>query len=254
MKSYNNEMEISRNETFSIDKIIRRQDGSPFIVSNELYNPYFLVSVSSTTYEQKDRKVYNKWLNLKDFPKFTETVPINLKSLLNVPNGVPQYESFDDITDIIEVEGVPNIIAHGFIGNKHIFYEPQDAVFYIEDENGERIYKYWSTEGWKDYTCRIVTSYDISVTSQWIGQNYVYSITLVSGLTTREYLVSLANDNDIYVDDTITNEELYNQLVDKGVTFVETFKLDRELALFDTYKPLLKPKKLTVSSNILGGL
>lgn len=255
MRSFNNEIIISRNETFSIDKIIKHKDGSPYIVSKELYNPYFLVSVSTTTYEQKHRKVYNKWLDLKDFPRFTNTVPVDLTSLKSTPNGTTStYKSFDDITKQITVDNLPNILAHGYIGDKHIYYEPTDAVFYVEDNNGERTYKYWSVDGWKEYVCRIVTAYDTSITSEWVGQNYVYSIDLVSGLSTREYLTSLARENNIYVDDSITNEDLYNQLINKGVKFVETFKLDRMLAVFDTFKPILTPKTLTVSSNILGGL
>lgn len=255
MRSYNNDVEISRNETFSIDKIIKHNDGSPFIISSALNNPYFLVSVSSSRYEQHERKVYNKWLDLKDFPKFVETVPIDLKSLMTEPNGdVSRYNSFDDITELISIDTKTDILAYGYVGSYLFYYKFDDAVFYIEDENGERTYKYWSVDGWKEYTCRIVTAFDMSITSQWTEQNYVYSITLVSGVTTRQYLETLAMENDIYVDSTISNEDIHNQLINKGVTFVDTYRLDRELAIFDTYKPLLKPKKLTVSSNILGGL
>lgn len=254
MVSRNNDIKISRNETFDIDKIIKYQDGSPYIVSNKLNNPYILVSVASTIYAQKDRKVYNKWLSLKDTPMFTNTTPINLKSLMTEANGnISRYNSFNDITMLQTIDGLPDILAYGYVGNYIFYYTPRDAVFYIEDEEGIRTYKYWDN-GWKDYEFRIVTSFGIDMTSEWTGQNYVYSIDLVSGISTREYLVSLAENNNIYVDITTTNEELYNQLINEGVNFIETFNLEREIVVFDICKPILKPKKLTVSSTILGGL
>lgn len=253
MRAYNNEIEISRNESFSIDKIIKNKDGSPYIISNKLRNPYFLVSVSTTTYEQKNRKVYNKWLNLMDMPRFTNTVPVNLKSLMTQANGdIPRYDSFEDITAVQEIDGFPDILAYGYVGNYLFYYTPEDAVFYIEDESGNRVYKYWDGE-WKEYSCRIVTAYDTYITREWVGQNYVYSIDLVSGTSTREYLLDIAEDYDISIHG-MTNEEAYNILLNKGVKFTANFKLDREIIVFDTYKPILKPKKLTVSSNILGGL
>lgn len=254
MRSFNNDVEISRNEPFSIDRIIKFTDGSPYIVSSELRNPYFLVSVSTTQYEQANRKVYNKWLDLKDFPRFTNTVPVDLKSLLSEPNGLPQYNSFDDITSPIEVDGVPNVLAHGYVDNNHIYYEPQDAVFYIENENEEKIYKYWSVDGWKEYTCRIVTVYDTEITSQWVGQNYLYSIDLVSGQAMREYLEYLADENNVMFDEFTSNEEIYDILNNKGVVLIEKNKLDRKLVKIDMFKPILKPKKLIVSTNLLGGL
>lgn len=255
MRAYNNDVEISRNETFSLDKIIKCKDGSPYIVSNQLNNPYFLVSVSTTRYEQKDRKVYNKWLDLKDFPKFVETVPVDLKSLMTEPNGnVSRYNSFDDITELISIDTKTDILAYGYVGSYLFYYKFDDAVFYIEDENGEKTYKYWSVDGWKEYTCRIVTAYTIDITSKWTEQNYVYSIDLVSGTSVREYLINLCNENNIDFTDENSNEDLYNELNNKGVTFVNNFNLDRLITIFDMVKPILKPKKLTVSSNIQGGL
>ena len=52
----------------------------------------------------------------------------------------------------------------------------------------------------------------------------------------------------------LSDEEIYEILINKGAHFTANFKLDRKLAIFDTYKPILSPKKLIVSSSILGGL
>lgn len=255
MQVHNNDIEISRNETFSIDKIIKHKDGSPYIVSSALHNPYFLVSVSSTRYEQHERKVYNKWLDLKDFPKFSETVPVDLKSLTTEPNGnVSRYNSFNDITELIDIDTKTDILAYGYVGSYLFYYKFDDAVFYIEDENGERTYKYWSVDGWKEYTCRIVTAYTTDITSKWVEQNYVYSIDLVSGTSVREYLVSLCEHYEIEFTDENSNLDLYNELINKGVTLVEGFDINRAIIIFDLVKPILKPKRLTVSSNIQGGL
>ena len=81
MKTLNNEITVHREETFTMEKIVQNKDGSPYIISNKLNNPYWLLSISTTRYEQENRYVKNYWLSLKDHPRFTNTRAVNLKSL-----------------------------------------------------------------------------------------------------------------------------------------------------------------------------
>ena len=67
MKTLNNILVVHRNETFTLDKIVQNRDGSPYIVSAELENPYWLLTVSSTRYDQKDRYIQNWWLDLSNY-------------------------------------------------------------------------------------------------------------------------------------------------------------------------------------------
>ena len=79
MRTNNNELIVHRGETFTIDKFIQNRDGSPYIVSSQLNNLYWVLSVSSTLYDQRNRYVKNWWLSLKDTKKFFLTVPINIR-------------------------------------------------------------------------------------------------------------------------------------------------------------------------------
>lgn len=221
MKVFNNEITIHRGETFSMDKVIQNKDGSPYIVSRRLKNPCVLVSVSTTRYAQDERYKLNKWLRLTN-KLFDATEPFDLKSLTTEPNGTtPKYPNgFSDIkTYTTEGEYAP-YVAYGYIGDNLVICDYNDCVFYVEDNEGVRDYRYWdlNANGWVKYEFRVTCPFTQAETSQWIEQSYVYSITLVSG----EW-----NDN---------REEK-----------------EPPFSSFDSVQPLLIPTKLSVLSSINGG-
>lgn len=221
MKVFNNEITIHRGETFSMDKVIQNKDGSPYIVSRRLKNPCVLVSVSTTRYAQDERYKLNKWLRLTN-KLFDSTEPFDLKSLTTEPNGTtPKYPNgFSDIkTYTTEGEYAP-YVAYGYIGGNLVICDYNDCVFYVEDNEGVRDYRYWdlNANGWVKYEFRVTCPFTQAETSQWIEQSYVYSITLVSG----EW-----NDN---------REEK-----------------EPPFSSFDSVQPLLIPTKLSVLSSINGG-
>lgn len=173
MRTLNNEIIVHRNESFTIDKIIVNKDGSPFVISKELKNPFFLITISTTRYDQRDRYVLNYWIDLNDahnkMPRFSSTVCIDLKSLKTV-EGVIKYNNFSDIT---------NFPLSAYIDGVERTINADDCVFYVTD--GENVqYKYYDN-GWKDYVCRLTLPISQDVTKDWIEQSYVYSIKLVSG-------------------------------------------------------------------------
>ena len=43
MQVLRNELKVYRGENFTIDKLLKNRDGSPYIISNELQNPYWLI-------------------------------------------------------------------------------------------------------------------------------------------------------------------------------------------------------------------
>ncbi len=233
MKVFNNEITIHRGETFSMDKVIQNKDGSPYIVSRRLKNSCVLISVSTTRYAQDERYKLNKWLRLTN-KLFDSTEPFNLKSLMTTPNGTtPHYPNgFTDITErkyAVDDTGKPLLdkdgkeigyyIAEGWLGDEHVWYDYDDCVFYVEDDEDVRDYRYWDLDNkWTKYEFRITCPFTQAETSQWIEQSYVYSITLVSG----EW-----NDN---------REEK-----------------DPPFSSFDSVQPLLIPTKLSVLSSINGG-
>lgn len=179
MKTFNNEIVIQQGESFTIDKYIENIDGSPYIISNQLKNPYFLLTVSTSKYAQSNRYVKNYWLSLKDFPRFYLTKPIDLTSIkIAADSAIAAYSDF------------PNSLPKGYINGTYVKFDSvNDAVFYLTNSSGKRVYKYWCTEkdvngntiGWTEYRCRLIKSFTFEDTEKWIAQNYVYSIRLVSG-------------------------------------------------------------------------
>ena len=220
MKTFNNELVIHRGETFSMDKVVQNKDGSPYIVSRELKNPYVLVAVSTTRYDQNKRYLLNLWLPLTDNVRFSITEPIDLTSFKTDVNGtVSKYTSFDDVNIRKPVlgSGGKDCIVSGYIGDRFVFYDYDDCVLYLENEQGIKEYRYWNLEqeGLLKYEFRITCPFTQDITSQWVEQSYVYSMTLMSG-----------------------------ELPASG---------EPPFANIDTVQPLLIPTKLSVLSSINGG-
>lgn len=220
MKTFNNELVIHRGETFSMDKVVQNKDGSPYIVSNKLRNPYVLVAVSTTRYDQNKRYLLNQWLPLTDKARFSITDPIDLTSFKTDVNGtVSKYTSFDDVNIRKPVlgSGGKDCIVSGYIGDRFVFYDYDDCVLYLENEQGIKEYRYWNLEqeGLLKYEFRITCPFTQDITSEWVEQSYVYSMTLMSG-----------------------------ELPESG---------EPPFANIDTVQPLLTPTKLSVLSSINGG-
>ena len=152
-----------RGEVFTIDKYLVNKDGSPFIISSKLNNPYFLLTVGSDLY--KPEYVYNKWLEIgSGQPRFESTVPVEIQL-----NEEGQW---------------PKTLPTGTTS--------ATAVYYIVNDDGSKTYKYATisdlpTENgvtvtdWIDYNCRLSTVFDHNITKDWNEQTYYWGIRLVSG-------------------------------------------------------------------------
>ena len=81
MQTRNNEIIVHRGETWTMRKLIKNKDGSPYIISSRLNNPYWLISIASATYSQANRYVLEMWLNIDDLPRFKLTRPVELKKM-----------------------------------------------------------------------------------------------------------------------------------------------------------------------------
>lgn len=169
MMVFNNEITIRRGESFTMDKTIVNRDGSPYIVSGRMKNPFFLVTVTNSLYDQPDRYVCNVWIPVEI--GFDSTVPIDLKSFKGM-EGNTLYNSFE------ELDGLPQ----GYIGDVSIQCQEGDALFYVEDIEGNRIYRYWKDgDGWLPYECRIICEFQSNLTKDWIEGTYFYNIWLIDG-------------------------------------------------------------------------
>ena len=172
MKTYNNELIVYRGEVFTIDKYLVNKDGSPFIISNKLRNPYFLLTVGSDLY--KPEYVYNKCLEI-----------VSPQSEDNNKQRIARFESTVPVEIQLDENGQwPRTLPAGTTSDK--------AVYYIVNDDGSKTYKYaeisdTSTENgvtvtnWKDYNCRLSTVFYHNITKDWNEQTYYWGIRLVSG-------------------------------------------------------------------------
>lgn len=202
MQIHNNDFIITRGETWTFSKAIQNRDGSPFIISSEITNPYFLFSVSSSLYFTNDRYLLNKYLDLSHLPRFKYTQPVNIADYGCV---------FDDET--LPFLDMNDDTLNDFMGDETSGYS-NIALFY-EVDNGVRNYKYWeynnNIEGdysgkWVPYNCHLTTQFNSDITKDWVGQNYYYQIELVDAefdsenqLVVSQFLQNISGVNKISV-------------------------------------------------------
>ena len=244
METFKHSIKAYRGESFTIDKTIRNNDGSPYIISNELQNPYFLLSVSNTKYSQENRFVRNYWLSLEDFPRFTLTTPINSEDVEN-------WSSDATINDLlINVDGELCTM---------------DASFAVINDDGT--YLYWDTEtsSWKNYECRLVKTFTSDDTKDWSAQTYLYSIQLVSGIKQRSYLENLATSYNISFSSVIpgdtnwdaplytSDEELVNLLEKAGHVFPDGYDVNVPIVNPEAYS-ILPPTEIIITNYMQGGV
>ena len=176
MKSFNNEIVIRQGQSFTIDKLIENLDSSPYIISNKLQNPYFLITVSSSAYEQANLYVKNYWLDLKDFPRFLVTQPIDLASIkTGAANNIQKYTEF------------PASLPSGYINGAFVQFDSADDAVFCLTVNGVKQYKRYVADKYGvitnlvNYECRLIKHFSSIDTKKWPAQSYLYSIRLVSG-------------------------------------------------------------------------
>ena len=254
MRTFKQELTVFRGEDFSIDKVLVNGNGAPYIISSKLPNAHLLISVTDTLYSQSDRYVKNYWLSLENVPTFEHTEVLNLADLLNSVNGTRMYSNFSaaamPLTGYYKGNFVQ--ISADAKGNERSY------VYYNEGEG----YKYYDGGEWKNYEFRFVKRFSNEDTRQWKAQNYLYTIQLVAGTKSRDYLVNILDDNNVnyvksidYIGELTPNdtstEELYNLAISNGLQLTESFHLGAPIIPSYTTS-ILKPTKITVKEYAQG--
>ena len=255
MRILGTDIYAQRNETVGIDFTIQNPDGTPYIVSSELVNPYILFTIGSANFKQTNRYVKNYWLDLANYPRFYSTTPFDLNALMTSANGTtPAYNELPAVTDTIS----------GYIGADFYSFTPSEipdeSVYKWKDSQGVRyIYAKSNTSnnettyGWDNYSFRIIRAFTQNDMSNMVEQSYVYSIVLVSGEKMTSYLQGLCYANDIDYDEK-TNEQMYNELKAAGQTFAPGFDYEWIIGKFNVYSPIVAKSKFVISSAINGGM
>lgn len=157
MRTYNNELAVTRGESFTLDFLIKNPDGSPYIVSSELTNPQWLITVANTRYTQTNRYVHNTWLAV-DVLRFHSTTPVKIESFDS--NTHPDFEYGDAATYDNSA-----VYTDGVLYKYWKYNEPVDAA---------------KSGTWVEYEApRLIVPYTSDVTREWTEQEYLYSIALV---------------------------------------------------------------------------
>ena len=172
MRVYADRIQVERGEEWTYDVYFKNRDGSPYIVSNQLTNPYILVTIASSKYTQNGRYIANFWNKVTEaYHTFYCTQPIELdgEEMPTPENGLSR-EIQDDITA------------------KNQTYSTY-AVYKWVDPNGVAQYKYWNeeTSEYEDYYFHFVMTFPTDITNQWIEQNYVFGVKLVAGIANADY-------------------------------------------------------------------
>nr|DAD77507.1 MAG TPA: hypothetical protein [Podoviridae sp. ctaNW81] len=162
MYSLGNDVYITRGEAWTYDSLIVNKDGSPYVVSNQYPNPYFLFKMASVNYQVNERFYDEIWCPIPATSTFYRSEPYELTSFLD-------DFSVSDLPAEIQQE----IQQKGLTAANY-------SVYFVE-EGGVKIYKQWTGTEWKDYSCPFILVFMSADTKKWKAQSYLYKLAVVSG-------------------------------------------------------------------------
>lgn len=269
MKVYNNEITVYRGETFTIDKTVVNKDDSPYIVSKKLTSPFVLISVSSSLYKQTNRYVKNWWLDASRMHRFYNTRAI--KAVTINEGVITPWTTFDGQTtlptDYAVDDAVDVAVDYQFTTTENTYYYFTETVFYVEDANGNKEYRYFKFDSYDPdasvhiytgtyvpYKFRIVKTFLQDDTTKWVEQSYLYGIRFIAGQRMLDYLRGLCDIRSITYLPTDSTTTLYEMLVAAGQSFSADFSPNAVMGHYDVDTPILIPTKLSVLSAIYGGI
>lgn len=216
MQIYNNIIEHTQGESFTLDLDVRYPNGNPYIISSELSHPYILFTIASTQYEQNKRYVMRHWLDTRDaannelYPRFFQTVPN--ESLLNDPSVI-DGESFRVwlLSQPLSVWG-----ENGF--SNEVYHLNNNTYWYGKKEE-ENITSH-------EYKCQVIVSFSHEETKAMTGQNYVYFIECIDGVDLNEFLLNSMVNNEVLVELSFPNINITYDVVDGKVENIKVTELD----------------------------
>lgn len=254
MKIHGNDIVIHRGETFTLSMNVKMRDGTPFIMTydpnNEAtHNPHILITIASSKYAQKGSYIKNWWLPMSHLPSFTST---EIKTLTNSDQTSSDGEN-----------------------KRYLYYNQDDGKYYYDDSGGN--------SDFKEYTFKIHKAFSHEDTNALVSQSYYYSVTYIDGIIISadpesfdpesaviEYMrhdwSEITNDNDIdeYLSDRGYEQTKRHYLVSCQTIYGDDeryiakrdiiLKLENSVENFTQVTPIVSPSKLTVLSNLRGGL
>lgn len=258
METFGNEVRIQQGEDWNLDVLLssNSQEYIPFIVSNQRKNPFFVVTVASTKYEKNLRYVASWWNDLsgnaasgqEPIPTFYQTVPQWYQEVASI-NDLPSLPPIIDTTTNARETA-----------NTRLLYQYTLSTDSIDPETGHKPYYYFYFDYNEAgtvvsrvdyYECRIRFNFRSVETANWVSQNYLYQITLVSGDLMAKVLNDIALAHGMPEDWPTAIAAQYNYVKVQWPTALQPdIDVTSPLGRIETPQVILSPTKLEVSNNL----
>lgn len=273
MKLFDTDIVVQRGEAFQLNFEILTSQGTPYIIPADINNPYFVLTVTSSGNYTNGRYKKDWWMKVDDnTPRFEETDFVDLTKFTTTNGGTDyKYSDWDDITNLAAISGYyidrglwqPDLTSW----NDGVYTE---CVFgCIDSSTGKMTYKYWysalersNSGSWVDYD--LILSFIImpSDSQEWISQNYLYGVSLQAGMSTEDAYnvfkeVGDPTFTDIYGHSYDYILETYPDLASRLLQeekLLENITDSIPLYSIDYVVPIVEPSKLTVNTNLKGGI
>ena len=175
MQTYENERVIQQGEDWNLDIKLSQSISEyiPYIVSSQREHPHFVLTVASTKFEKNHRYVESWWQEIPDAqPRFKQTTPFYVGEFDSDPT------SFNQLVN--KMSAVSGDKPFERLYQYTVKNDNEFRYCYLDDSNQIKL-------GYELYVRFNILSYLPGYkgikggTSQWNAQEYMYSITLVSG-------------------------------------------------------------------------
>ena len=253
MESFRNEVKIQQGEDWNLDILLSASDRKyiPYIVNSIRTNPFFVITVASTKFEKNLRYVKSFWCDIKGNKTPTEVTSASSTNTYNLP-CLPTFYNNSPIEcgDLAVGHTLPVTPGSGEFSTYTAIDNTLDAnnnrirnlYSYVDkNDNDKTKYFYFAYNDSNeclgrvdDYECKVTFNFNYEITGEWNAQNYMYQITLVSGVKMKYkldeiYLYHLRVVRDITEDEWPTKDKFMQQ---EGMTE----SLAEQLALEAQYK------------------
>lgn len=180
MRWYGKEITVARGENFSLTCKITNEDGTPYMISDALTNPTFLLTIANTLY-----KTDNKRYVLKCW------TPLVTNSQGTFVNGYVFEELTPRIVEDLDIVNNDKIDT----GKRYLYkltkrYEASGNIY-------EPDYYIWSTDDSKfiKYETIFSQQFPSYITKDWYSKNFYYELRLVAGTFTNAFKQALDNNS-----------------------------------------------------------
>lgn len=256
MKIIGDAVYIQRGEIWSLDFTLTDEKGRPFMPFSKWSNPYLVITVANSRYEQAGDMREMHWLDLshryveqedgsivkEPFKRFIATEPLYLPTGFSVVDAMSYYDRI-----VVNADTDFNI-------KNYLFYaENDDGVYeykYVKSYTGSSAEEAEATAEWVDYNFRIVKQFNN--TKDWIEQQYFYDIKILAGQTLKEYVAGqLGIDVGQLTDDELPAK--IEEIEDKSSRILAQNVFESGAPImpnYDTKIVILEPTPLFVGANL----